>query len=132
MGMRRPSGGSSVARGVLGSAPTAWKSFSLPSEVCEGDSGSRVTSSSGRSISPRCFPAGGPTTEPQSCLDANSKPPAPPEPEAFLSSPISERHWIRNIAPPEFGDKLANLLSLSDKAIQNSPSSVKRGAELFG
>jgi len=81
---------------------------------------------------PRLFPAGSPQAgiaEPASCLAENA---LVPEPEAFLSSPVSERNWIRNVAPPEFGDKLANLLKLPQKAIENSNDKVKRGAELFG
>jgi CxxC motif-containing protein (DUF1111 family) len=78
---------------------------------------------------PTLFPNFVPTPEPSTCLAANG---AVEEPNAFLSAPFSERNWIRNIAPPEFGGKLLNLLQLPENAIQNSNSQVKRGAELFG
>jgi di-heme oxidoreductase (putative peroxidase) len=78
---------------------------------------------------PTLFPSTGPAPEPAACLAANG---LVPEPEAFLSSPVSERDWIRNVAPPEFGDRLLTLLKLPEKAIEVSDSKVKRGAELFG
>src|SRR5262249_20844951 len=80
---------------------------------------------------PMLFPGAAqtPTPESSTCLAANG---LVPEPETFLSAPFSERNWIRNVAPPEFGDKLLNLLSLPLPALQNSNSQVKRGAELFG
>jgi CxxC motif-containing protein (DUF1111 family) len=78
---------------------------------------------------PTLFPGTGPQPEPAACRDANL---LVPEPEVFLSAPSSARHLIRNVAPPEFGDKLVNLLKLPEKAIQNSNNKIKRGAELFG
>jgi len=78
---------------------------------------------------PRLFPVTGLTMEPAACLAAQT---AISSPNAFLSAPFSERHWIRNIAPPEFGDKLVRLLKLGDEEIEESNSPVKRGAELFG
>jgi CxxC motif-containing protein (DUF1111 family) len=78
---------------------------------------------------PTLFPTTGPTTEPAACIAAQT---AIPSPNAFLSAPFSERHWIRNVAPPEFGDKLVHLLQLPEEAIEDSNSKVKRGAELFG
>lgn len=79
---------------------------------------------------PTLFPAvGGPKPQPPACLAAAG---TPPEPESFISAPASERNFIRNVAPPEFGDKLLTLLKLPEKAIENSNSKVKRGAELFG
>jgi hypothetical protein len=53
-----------------------------------------------------------------------------------LSTPFSERNFIRNTAPPEFGDVLLDLLKSWDPAISRPPRSkegmVQRGAELFG
>ena len=80
---------------------------------------------------PTLFPATGPTPEPATCLAANG---LVPEPEAFLSAPISERHWIRNIAPPEFGNTLLKLLNKKNPAaeVDDDLAQVQRGAELFG
>ena len=80
---------------------------------------------------PTLFPASGPSTEPAACLAAVST-----SPEAHLSTPFSERHFIRNTAPPEFGDTLLSLLKSGNAASHRSPQSrggkVQRGAELFG
>ena len=80
---------------------------------------------------PTLFPTTGPTPEPATCLAANG---LVPEPEAFLSAPISERHWIRNIAPPEFGNTLLRLLNKKNPAaeVDDDLAQVQRGAELFG
>jgi CxxC motif-containing protein (DUF1111 family) len=82
---------------------------------------------------PTLFPASGPTTEPAACLAAASPPTSP---EAHLSTPFSERHFIRNTAPPEFGDTLLSLLQSgnprSHRSAQGKEGQVQRGAELFG
>ena len=79
---------------------------------------------------PMLFPTTGPTTEPAACLAANG---LVPEPESFLSAPFSERHWIRNIAPPEFGDTLLRVLKRPDPSKVELPTFlVQRGAQLFG
>jgi Di-haem oxidoreductase, putative peroxidase len=56
--------------------------------------------------------------------------------EAFLSAIFSTRSLIRNIATPEFGDALLDLLQSSDPAKPRHGNSqeakVQRGAELFG
>jgi len=58
------------------------------------------------------------------------------DPEAHLSIPFSERNFIRNTAPPEFGDSLLKLLRSPDpKKHRNEKThegAVQRGAELFG
>src|SRR5437879_3756304 len=80
---------------------------------------------------PTLFPATGPTTEPAACLSAVST-----SPEVHLSTPFSERHFIRNTAPPEFGDTLLDLLKsgnpASHRSTQSKKGKVQRGAELFG
>jgi Di-haem oxidoreductase, putative peroxidase len=81
---------------------------------------------------PTLFPASGPTTmEPATCRSAVST-----SPEVHLSTPFSERHFIRNTAPPEFGDTLLDLLKSGNPASHRSTRSekgrVQRGAELFG
>ena len=80
---------------------------------------------------PTLFPVSGPTTEPLLCLSAVST-----SPEVHLSTPFSERHFIRNTAPPEFGDTLVSLLKsgnpASHRSIQGKKGQVQRGAELFG
>jgi hypothetical protein len=87
---------------------------------------------------PTLFPTTGPTTEPAACVAANNPPPAgtgPGTPNSFLSAPFSERHWIRNVAPPEFGDQLLKVLQAPDQAFNqgnSEPAQVKRGARLFG
>src|SRR5437588_3728289 len=77
------------------------------------------------------FPATGPTTASTLCQSTVST-----SPEAHLSTPFSERHFIRNTAPPEFGNTLLSLLKSGNAASHRSPQSrggkVKRGAELFG
>jgi hypothetical protein len=80
---------------------------------------------------PTLFPTTGPTTEPAACVAAQT---ALPNPNAFLSAPFSERHWIRNVAPPEFGDKLLAVLSANDPSgqVEDDLREVQRGAELFG
>jgi hypothetical protein len=56
--------------------------------------------------------------------------------ELHLSEPFSERNFIRNTAPPDFGDTLLNVLQSPDPAKPrngNSPEAlVQRGAQLFG
>ncbi len=80
---------------------------------------------------PTLFPAGGPTAEPAACLAGQSN-----GIEVHLSTPFSERNFIRNIAPPEFGDTLLDLLNSPDPAKHRPGASpvakVQRGAELFG
>lgn len=57
-------------------------------------------------------------------------------PEVHLSTPFSERNWIRNTAPPEFGDALLKLLQSPEPTTRRDKASkegkVQRGAELFG
>jgi hypothetical protein len=56
--------------------------------------------------------------------------------EAFLSAIFSTRSLIRNIATPEFGDPLLNLLKSPDPAKRRQGESeeakIQSGAELFG
>lgn len=56
--------------------------------------------------------------------------------EVHLSTPFSERNFIRNTAPPEFGDTLIKILESPQPAKRRSAESsegkVQRGAELFG
>jgi hypothetical protein len=96
---------------------------------------------------PTLFP-GGTTTAPEpedTCLPAVSQPLDPTQPidlnklEVHLSEPFSERNFIRNTAPPEFGDALIDVLEdalshNSEKVQQGNRKApmVKRGAELFG
>jgi Di-haem oxidoreductase, putative peroxidase len=60
----------------------------------------------------------------------------PHGPEVHLSVPFSERNFIRNTAPPEFGDALLNVLQSPHPDKHHQPNSaegkVQRGAELFG
>ncbi|HEV2989248.1 MAG TPA: hypothetical protein VG759_12460 [Candidatus Angelobacter sp.] len=60
----------------------------------------------------------------------------PHGPEVHLSIPFSERNFIRNTAPPEFGDALLHLLQSPDPAKRRDEdgfeAKVQRGAELFG
>ena len=80
---------------------------------------------------PTLFRISGPTAEPLLCLSAVST-----SAEVHLSTPFSERHFIRNTAPPEFGDTLVSLLKsgnpASHRSIQGKKGKVQRGAELFG
>jgi len=59
-----------------------------------------------------------------------------PDPEAHLSVVFSERNFIRNTAPPEFGDTLLRVLTSSDPSRPlpgKSPTArIQRGAMLFG
>jgi hypothetical protein len=60
--------------------------------------------------------------------------------EVHLSEPFSERNFIRNTAPPEFGDALLDVLQSDDPAKpwrgdrkrDHDAAVVQRGAELFG
>jgi hypothetical protein len=107
---------------------------------------------------PTLFPGGinttPPTLEPLACASALSEtfgqpanvlPPSlrPPASapdlnklEVHLSELFSERNFIRNTAPPEFGDTLLDLLQSDNPAKPrkgNSPEAqVQRGAQLFG
>lgn len=58
------------------------------------------------------------------------------DPEVHLSIPFSERNFIRNTAPPEFGDTLLTLLQSPDpkrhRPAGTHEGKVQRGAELFG
>jgi hypothetical protein len=86
--------------------------------------------------------AGGivPTQEPAACSATATAPVYPGSvqgttQEIFLSEPISERNFIRNVAPPEFGGKLLKVLKAPSTAFNNGNSpfaQVKRGAQLFG
>jgi hypothetical protein len=80
---------------------------------------------------PTLFPASGPTAEPAACSAALSK-----TPEVHLSTPFSERNFIRNTAPPEFGKDLLKLLESRNPAKRRDDDTnegkVQRGAELFG
>jgi hypothetical protein len=107
-------------------------------------------------VFPTLFPGGtSETPEPAACYAALSQtlgqPYLPPGTsqqvnldtlEVHLSEPFSERNFIRNAAPPEFGDALLDVLGSAirgNSLLQNvswQPDSrqamVKRGAELFG
>jgi Di-haem oxidoreductase, putative peroxidase len=80
---------------------------------------------------PTLFPSTGPAPEPAACLAAAST-----SPEIHLSSPFSERSFIRNTAPPEFGNTLLHLLKSPHPAmyrdIHSKEGKVQRGAKLFG
>ncbi|MBD2439728.1 di-heme oxidoredictase family protein [Nostoc sp. FACHB-110] len=58
------------------------------------------------------------------------------DPEFHLSTPFSERNFLRLTAPPEFGPNLLTVLNSKDPSQPikgNSPAArVQRGAELFG
>ena len=63
-------------------------------------------------------------------------PPGVRDPEVFLSTPFSERNFLRMTALPEFGDTLLRLLTSNDPE-QPRPrgghaGQVQRGAMLFG
>jgi hypothetical protein len=89
---------------------------------------------------PTLFPRMGATQEPASCFAAATTPVYPSAlsgttQEIFLSEPISERDFIRNVAPPEFGDQLLEVLRKAnykkhDHGEEENP--VQRGAQLFG
>ena len=81
---------------------------------------------------PTLFPAGGPTTEPAACLAGQNN-----GIEVHLSTPFSERNFIRNTAPPEFGNTLLKVLNSPNPAgdlddDESRASKVQRGAALFG
>jgi hypothetical protein len=56
--------------------------------------------------------------------------------ETPLSTPFSERNFLRNTAPPEFGETLVSLLHSDDplrpRAAASAEGMVQRGAALFG
>jgi hypothetical protein len=56
--------------------------------------------------------------------------------EVHLSTPFSVRNFLRNTAPPEFGDALLRVLRLPDPAKPllgaSEEAKVQRGAQLFG
>ena len=56
--------------------------------------------------------------------------------ETPLSTPFSERNFLRHTAPPEFGDALLSLLDSEDptrpRAAASEEGMVQRGAALFG
>jgi hypothetical protein len=58
------------------------------------------------------------------------------DPEVHLSTPFSERNFIRNISPPEFGATLLRVLRSSDptaaRPARSPEAGVQRGAMLFG
>jgi hypothetical protein len=82
---------------------------------------------------PTLFPTGGPTTEPAACLAGQNN-----GIEVHLSTPFSERNFIRNTAPPEFGHTLLKVLNSRNPAgdlddeDESRASKVQRGAALFG
>jgi hypothetical protein len=57
-------------------------------------------------------------------------------PEVHLSTPFSERNFLRNTALPEFGEPLLKILQSPNPKKRRNPESlegkVQRGAELFG
>lgn len=59
-----------------------------------------------------------------------------PDPEVPLSTPFSERNFLRQTAPPEFGQALLSLLKSnnpsSPRAATSTEGKVQRGATLFG
>jgi hypothetical protein len=59
-----------------------------------------------------------------------------PDPEFHLSTPFSERNFLRLTAPPEFGPNLLAVLNSKDPSQSSSGNSraarVRRGAQLFG
>jgi hypothetical protein len=59
-----------------------------------------------------------------------------PDPEVQLSTPFSERNFIRMTAPPEFGNTLLALLKSDDpsepRPANSASGKVQRGAQLFG
>jgi hypothetical protein len=89
---------------------------------------------------PKLFPGGTSITdEPDACknaLEGGHPASDATSDEAFLSAIFSTRSLIRNIATPDFGDALLDLLNSSDLARPRNPNSVEgkvqRGAELFG
>jgi Di-haem oxidoreductase, putative peroxidase len=93
---------------------------------------------------PTLFRSTGPTTEPAACAAALSEMPGQPvdlnKLEVHLSTPFSERNFLRNTAPPEFGGALLDVLKSPDLAKPRHEDSkgntreakVRRGAELFG
>ena len=90
---------------------------------------------------PTLFPGGTTTApEPATCAAARSQTPGQPVNlatlEVHLSTPFSVRNFLRNTAPPEFGDALLNVLQSPrpDKSwrLDSKEGQVKRGAELFG
>jgi len=80
---------------------------------------------------PTLFPHSGPTVEPAACMKARSS-----SPEVSLSTPFSIRNFLRNTAPPEFGDALLDVLNSPDptKPLDKTGDAAKvaRGAALFG
>jgi Di-haem oxidoreductase, putative peroxidase len=80
---------------------------------------------------PTLFPSTGATSEPAACIGAAST-----AAEVHLSTPFSERNFLRNTAPPEFGAALLKLLKSPNPALPQPPGTkqarVQRGAELFG
>ena len=64
------------------------------------------------------------------CVDASI------DPEIHLSTPFSERNFLRNTAPPEFGDALLHVIQSpkpdSHRDSKTLEGKVQRGAELFG
>jgi hypothetical protein len=59
-----------------------------------------------------------------------------PDPEVPLSTPFSERNFLRMTAPPEFGNTLLALLESDDpsapRPADSASGKVQRGAMLFG
>ncbi|MHC5830975.1 MAG: hypothetical protein ACYT04_87210, partial [Nostoc sp.] len=59
-----------------------------------------------------------------------------PDPEFHLSTPFSERNFLRLTAPPEFGPNLLSVLNSKNPSQPpfgySGAASVQRGAQLFG
>jgi hypothetical protein len=59
-----------------------------------------------------------------------------PDPDVHLSTPFSERNFLRMTAPPEFGNTLVALLESDDpsepRPAESASGTVQRGAQLFG
>lgn len=89
---------------------------------------------------PTLFVMGVPTLESAACFAGATTPVYPAAlsgttQELHLSSPISERNFIRNTAPPEFGDDLLMVLRAPSTAFNHGNSEfakIKRGMQLFG
>jgi hypothetical protein len=92
-------------------------------------------------LPPKLFPGDPPTEidQKEACkmsIEGGHRSDAATSDEAFLSAIFSTRALIRNIATPEFGQTLVDLLRSSDPAKPRQGDSeeamVQRGAELFG
>lgn len=72
----------------------------------------------------------------RNCRNEVADGPAPADFELSVSTPFSERNFIRSTAPPEFGRNLLAVLRAKDPSRPlpgNNPAArVQRGAQLFG